>query len=348
VTFDPASPASPAPTPRQVGGGGIVYGIACPTATQCTAVGLAGVSTFDPTSTTGVTPAVLDGTDDLQAIACPTATSCTAVDNAGRQLTFAPAAPAGASPLTVDDGADLRGIACPAAATCTAVDTTGHEVTFDPSSQALPGALAVAGGQPLSGIACASAGECVAVGDSEAVAGDPAATVASAWTAAAVTRVNHLSAVTCPTGTECVAVDTSGHESTGAVQPPAEVTPPANAGGPCARSKVRAALRRVLAPKGRHARIARLVRSRRFRFRFAAPCAGKLVVRWDHRRRPRLVASARATFTRARTRRVAIRLTAAGRALLRRSRRVRLTATATFTPRGAKAVTVRRRFTLRR
>ena len=77
-------------------------GVACPSATQCTAVDQSGQQvTFNPASPGTPTPTAID-VHNLDGVACPTATQCTAVDVSGRQVTFNPASPGTPTPTTID------------------------------------------------------------------------------------------------------------------------------------------------------------------------------------------------------------------------------------------------------
>ncbi len=77
---------------------------------------------------------------------------------------------------------------------------------------------------------------------------------------------------------------------------------------------------------------------------FNAPAAGALTLTWTARVHGRLVTAATGSNVAGQVgrRRVPIKLTAAGRRLLRRSGRLTLTATAQFTPNGQQTVTVKR------
>ena len=104
-----------------------------------------------------------------------------------------------------------------------------------------------------------------------------------------------------------------------------------------------------------------LLKKRGHRLRFTALTAGTALVRWYYlpkgarlakarktRPKPILVAAGRATFKAAGTRQITMRLTKAGTRLLRRARKLKLTAKGTFTPTGRRAITATRTFTLRR
>ena len=91
---------------------------------------------------------------------------------------------------------------------------------------------------------------------------------------------------------------------------------------------------------------------------FRALTAGKAVIAWYYlpkgahiaraKPKPVLVASAQKTFTQAATTNITIKLTATGKRLLQHARRLQLTAKATFTPAGQRAITATKTFTLKR
>jgi len=141
-------------------GGGTVTGgddtgqpldeIACPAASQCTAIDETGnVVTSDPYSQGGGTNTALADTDDgntLWWVACPSANQCSAVDNAGVAVTFNPASPPANPTLTpIDSGTDLTGLACPSATQCTAVGGD-VELTFIPTALGQPTPVAIDNG----------------------------------------------------------------------------------------------------------------------------------------------------------------------------------------------------------
>jgi hypothetical protein len=112
---------------------------------------------------------------------------------------------------------------------------------------------------------------------------------------------------------------------------------------------------------GKAARIPALLHSGVFRLPFTAPEAGAARVRWYYvppgaklsaraarKAQPVLVASGSASFTSAATTTLTLHLTAPGRQLLQHAKRIRLTATCAFTPKGAAAVTATRTFVLSR
>jgi hypothetical protein len=153
----------------------------------------------------------------------------------------------------------------------------------------------------------------------------------SAWS----TTYNDRAAITgvsCPgTAFRCIAVDSAGNLLTG--QPPASA------------AQVRAQVHRQLAPRGTSARIPQLLKHNGYSLAFTAPRAGLLTIAWHVH--GRLIATARASFPRAITRRISIRLNRTGRRLLAQRNHLRITATARFAPPGNPAVTTTRTFTLK-
>ncbi len=123
-------------------------------------------------------------------------------------------------------------------------------------------------------------------------------------------------------------------------------------------SSVKSALSKALIPRTRDkdAKIGQLLSKGSYALSFAAPSAGSLTISWYEvprgahlaRARAVLVATARATISRARAIGVVCKLTKQGRQILTGATRVVLTATGTFTPRGLSAITATRTFALSR
>jgi hypothetical protein len=108
-------------------------------------------------------------------------------------------------------------------------------------------------------------------------------------------------------------------------------------------AQVKAALSSVLKPRGRAAKIGRLLRNGGYSFSFTAPSAGRLVIDWylvangahgAKAKKPVLVASASVVLHNAGKVTIKVSLTGKGRKLLKHAKRVKLTAKATFTPTG--------------
>jgi hypothetical protein len=121
-------------------------------------------------------------------------------------------------------------------------------------------------------------------------------------------------------------------------------------------AQIKALLAKDLKPKGRLAKIGAILKAGGYELSFAAPESGAVVINWylvpngAHlaKAQPKLVASGRATFKRAGTQTLKIKLTAYGKGLLRHASRVKLTAQGTFTPSGQAKIVARATFTLTR
>jgi hypothetical protein len=122
-------------------------------------------------------------------------------------------------------------------------------------------------------------------------------------------------------------------------------SPPAHPASSVSNNQIRAALAAILRPHGPRGRISQLLRHSGYAVRFDAPEPGRLVIDWYHAeaRRRLVVAHAAMTLHRAGPVTVTIRLTRPGRSLLRHAHHLRLTAQASFTPRGGKMVRSDRR-----
>jgi hypothetical protein len=196
--------------------------IACPSATQCTAVGV-DVSassyvvrevTFNPRSPGHPSVAQLDTSGYRAAgLACPSVAQCTMVDSDGNAVTFDPVtgavmASASITPTTVE------AVACPATSECVAVGKGGRELTFNPMAPAAAPVQIEFG--VLYGIACPATTLCVAVDEAGGeVTFDPAAPAAVAPTT--IDPGNVSVAVTCPSSSQCTAIDDGRDGNTNAV-----------------------------------------------------------------------------------------------------------------------------------
>ncbi len=142
--------------------------------------------------------------------------------------------------------------------------------------------------------------------------------------------------------------------------PPSSARGGAPGGTPSVSSaQIAALLAGQLAPTGRSARIAALLSRGGFTASFRAPEPGTAVIDWyevpagaklakNTKPKPVLVGAGRLRFSAAGTAKIRIRLTVAGKRLLRHARQLRLTARGTFTPIGKTPVTATRTFLLRR
>jgi hypothetical protein len=123
-------------------------------------------------------------------------------------------------------------------------------------------------------------------------------------------------------------------------------------------AQIKASLLRQLAPQGKAAKIAALLKKQGYVLSFTALSAGKLVIDWYYlpagahlaraKPKPLLLAAGKATFSQAGTRKLTITSTANGKQLLKHAKRLKLTATGTFTPAGKSAIVATTNFTLTR
>ncbi|MGA2010991.1 MAG: IPT/TIG domain-containing protein [Solirubrobacteraceae bacterium] len=124
-------------------------------------------------------------------------------------------------------------------------------------------------------------------------------------------------------------------------------------------SEIKAALAKVLAPSGRAAKITALLKAGGFTFTFSAPGAGKLVLDWyfvpkgariptAKKATPVLVASATILVRAAGSVKATMKLTSSGRSLLKKSKSLKLTATASYTPTGSSPTSSTETFTIDR
>jgi hypothetical protein len=83
---------------------GGLWAVACPTASQCTAVEEHDREvTFDPTAPGSPMPTPLDEAP-VNAVECPSSALCTAVDSSGWEVTFDPNLPGSAVRVAIDSG----------------------------------------------------------------------------------------------------------------------------------------------------------------------------------------------------------------------------------------------------
>src|SRR6185436_12434950 len=92
VTFDPASPGTPARHVINDSTSTVLYDLTCLSTDECVAVGYAGVEvTFDPASP-GAAARTTIGTETLGSVACVSPTKCVAVES-NAVVTFNPRSP---------------------------------------------------------------------------------------------------------------------------------------------------------------------------------------------------------------------------------------------------------------
>ena len=231
---------------------GNVSAMACPSTTQCTAVGEGGIEwTFDPLSQTVVTPTTIDeyksesGTegdkaieDDLSEVACPSTTQCTALDFGRREITFDPDSPAKRKVAAIAPSA-AGALSCPSVHQCTSV-AGASAVTFDPTSSVIPSPSILSKyHMDAWAISCPSASRCVVAGfyadeftsGEGAMTFDPAAPEEATATEVYPEKLESLGSIACPTDVLCVAIDGQGRVFIAReAGPPAEIAPPTISG----------------------------------------------------------------------------------------------------------------------
>jgi hypothetical protein len=120
-------------------------------------------------------------------------------------------------------------------------------------------------------------------------------------------------------------------------------------------AQITSALTSQLAPRGKGAKIANVLKAGAYTFSFSALAAGSVVISWYEvpkgahlsAARPILVATGTATAAKAGVVKVKIKLTTKGKQLLRHARSVKLTAKGSFTPTGKAAVVAFKTFTIK-
>jgi len=139
------------------------------------------------------------------------------------------------------------------------------------------------------------------------------------------------------------ATNTSGTRSADSKE-----TGPVKAKGPTPAS-LDALLRSVLAPKGKPAKIGALLKNGGYRFSFNAPSAGRLLIAWNvPSKLAEHAAGLKVTFHKARTAKLKILLTAAGRALLKNATALKLVATGSFAAGDGEAGSASKALTLKK
>ena len=192
--------------------------VACPSGSECIAVGEGQEGTFDPAKPVSPTtiPAPIDSGGSLVGVACPAGSRyCTAVAGGGQEVSFEPGSGTTISaPVEIDENGGLIGLACPTETRCTAVDHYGYEVTFNPVSGVVVAGsferIDASGG--ITSVACPGEKQCTVVDfNGQEVTFEP---VSNRQISLERLEVGELSSVACPSSTQCTAVDAGGHEVT--------------------------------------------------------------------------------------------------------------------------------------
>lgn len=112
-----------------------------------------------------------------------------------------------------------------------------------------------------------------------------------------------------------------------------------------------------ITPTGKAARIATLLKGGGYTIAFRAPEPGRAVIDWyqlpagaklARKAKPILVAAGQSAFPGAGIRKIKLKLTSAGKGLLKRQASLKLTAKGTFVPAGGAPIVVTKAFVLRR
>lgn len=152
--------------------------------------------------------------------------------------------------------------------------------------------------------------------------------------------------------------------------PPQPTSPPVSLGGSTrpvsvvqaipSPAQIKAQLLKQLAPTGKAAKIAALLKRDGYTSFIKTLSAGRVVINWyylptgadvnkpNRKPKPVLFATGKASFSKAALVKTTIKLTANGKRMLKATKSVKLTAAGTYTPTGKPTVTVTKRFTLRR
>jgi hypothetical protein len=223
ILFAPAAAGSP--KVLRIDGGTPLYGVSCPSARQCSAIGPYREITLDPRSARKAVKrgtVVADRFLQASGIACATTTRCLAIVT-GHQATFDPRrfTRPKLRQLAAFSDAAIVGLTCPTASECVAADTDGYGISYNPRRRAfIKRRIKVERGEALTGSACSDTTQCTAIdNDGHALTFQPLTgkKIASVTVDASVgldapsgNSNNELDAVSCPGKRLCVAVDSRG------------------------------------------------------------------------------------------------------------------------------------------
>jgi hypothetical protein len=317
----------------------------------------------------------------LQAISCPSVYLCVAGDAEGNVLTSTdPTGGIGAwniayvddqiehGSMALEDQAELISIACPSVSLCVASDGAGNVLTSKnprggASAWTLTKVLHVESAPPtaLEDLSCPSTTRCLGLyqhryTDYADVNYD--AFGEGSWNPVSIDGVEPPPSVSCPSSSPlcvtaaatgiscpstqlCVAVDEAGNAIIGEARP-------------LSTSRIKVLLRAAAKPRGRPS-IRSLLRRGSISLPFAPLLEGQVRIRWRTARiakgphpGPLLIASGQYDFRTLASQRIQLRLTRAGREVLRQHHRLAMTSEITFSPPGSKPVTAAGALVLRR
>jgi hypothetical protein len=220
VVLVPAALADTVGTPILVEGS--LYGVACPSASSCEAVG------SNETLTAGVVVPITNGTPGnpitvpgigLNAVTCQSASSCEAVGSNGADfgdgVVVAITNGIPGTPIIVP-GVQLTGVACQSASSCEAVGQSTHEIdgVVVAITNGIPGnPITVPGASDLYAVACQSASSCEAGGENTAGTAGVVVPITNGILGApiAVPGGDYLDGVACPSASSCEAIGSYGN-----------------------------------------------------------------------------------------------------------------------------------------
>jgi hypothetical protein len=346
-----------------VDAGQSIVGIACPSASECVAAAGDDLLVSEDPATGGGSWRVYPNVDQSQdyecvhynqstncsvgliGVSCSSATSCQALDfegggvNGNPQVGFTPSG--GVVGMVLLDGACVPGgpclSECGIAEGAYGTNCPGENYAATDLCGTTSACYQVSPIE-LDSLFCPARSLCFTgdqAGDLLASAnptGGPSTWIAAIHRRAANASGRLIVGVACPAANLCVAVDATGALLLGASPPTA--------------GRLRNLLSGWLQPMG--ARLPGLLRRNGYRYAIASPSASRLRIRWTLSVDGRgvLVATGGAAFPSSGVQPVKVRLTRAGRALLRRGGRVRITATATLAGAGPRPIRCARSFTL--
>jgi hypothetical protein len=358
-------------SPQEVPAARVLVGVACSGGGSCVAVGTASDVPFASGPAAAVVPITngvpgamqtVAGVQELFAVACSGSTSCTAVGYGGFGSQCGPQSCTGSTltgvVVSINDGTAgpaqpvsgtssapyLTGVACaPGSTSCVATD--GRLVV--PISNGAPGAAKLEA-DGLSGISCPTTGGCLAVGANQASSSSgvivPIAIDGTPGAVRTEPGTSGLSRIDCADLTNCIAVG-SADSTTGAI---------VRIGGTATSPST--AVSSALTVSGAASSIAAILHAGGYPATFTAPEAGSAQITWydlpsgahlARAKRPVLVARGSKRFTGAGQATLKIALTAQGRSLLKKAKRIKLTALGRFAPKSGKPTTTRKVITLK-
>jgi hypothetical protein len=209
------------PVDRHAAGVGMT-GVACPAATQCTAIDQQGKEvTFNPEAPANVTALSISGAIPTS-VACPSAVQCTAVDSRGVEATFNPQTAGLIKSAAVDSQGVPISVDCPTTVQCTAVDLSGNEASFNPATGAPVGKKSpdpIDSGRTLVAVDCTGQTMCTAVDNGSVNAGptgitfDPTQSQVTGETTVeggSTSSVGPVALVCQSSSSNCLALDSGG------------------------------------------------------------------------------------------------------------------------------------------